>query len=502
MNQGTPGRPSSYETDGSEHRSEVTTGREFDERVTQEPSQTLGPFNPVVASLLSPGLDGGLLDSRVSQQGGTMLKRSAPPQPRVDYLSIPHRELYESVNIDANPGVVGENSDVWTKLGNKLVEFEDVIARAITASESYWTGDAGDRGRQAMAEIGRRSAGMGAAAQVAGTLSAQQSDALTTAKSNVPLPPAEPFNVEAANRRLMTITDPIAYAMQAEADRAEFTKQRREHMEAALAVEAYDRTVAQTAAAQPAFAPPPVVPPPPPPPPPPMPPPPDQPPVRPQPGRPGQPFGTAPGERAVVPPVVGGTTGVASVGPGDGGSGGTGGTTGTSGTGSGTYTPSGGRDGHVGGTGVGGRDALGVPGPGGLGGTGAGRNGRGGGGFGRGVGGVGGVGGAAGGGGRVPGGGLPGGGLPGSGLAGGAGSAAKGWAAGGAHGEAGARGGGRAGVGAGMPGMGPMGGPAAGRGEEDVEHQSPSYLLEPDAEALFGNDEATAPPVIGDWSGH
>ncbi|NUS63981.1 MAG: hypothetical protein HOQ46_10065 [Saccharothrix sp.] len=49
---------------------------------------------------------------------------------------------------------------------------------------------------------------------------------------------------------------------------------------------------------------------------------------------------------------------------------------------------------------------------------------------------------------------------------------------------------------------GPVGGPAAGRGEEDVEHQSPSYLLEPDPEALFGNGEATAPPVIGDWSDH
>ena len=37
-----------------------------------------------------------------------------------------------------------------------------------------------------------------------------------------------------------------------------------------------------------------------------------------------------------------------------------------------------------------------------------------------------------------------------------------------------------------------------GQGDEDLEHQRPSYLTEPDPEAVFGTDQATAPPVIGE----
>jgi len=45
----------------------------------------------------------------------------------------------------------------------------------------------------------------------------------------------------------------------------------------------------------------------------------------------------------------------------------------------------------------------------------------------------------------------------------------------------------------------PMGGMGAGsRGEEDSEHRVAQYLQEADPDALFGTDEATAPPVIGE----
>ena len=33
--------------------------------------------------------------------------------------------------------------------------------------------------------------------------------------------------------------------------------------------------------------------------------------------------------------------------------------------------------------------------------------------------------------------------------------------------------------------------------EDDGEHQRASYLVEGDPDAVFGTDEATAPPVIG-----
>jgi hypothetical protein len=42
-----------------------------------------------------------------------------------------------------------------------------------------------------------------------------------------------------------------------------------------------------------------------------------------------------------------------------------------------------------------------------------------------------------------------------------------------------------------------MGQGARGQGDEDIERQRPSFLVEPDPDETFGTDEVTAPPVIG-----
>ncbi|MEU4674236.1 hypothetical protein AB0F91_41305 [Amycolatopsis sp. NPDC023774] len=68
-----------------------------------------------------------------------------------------------------------------------------------------------------------------------------------------------------------------------------------------------------------------------------------------------------------------------------------------------------------------------------------------------------------------------------------AGAGVRGGAMGGAAGKAGA---------SGMGGMG-AGGAKGGKGTEDEEHQT-KYLVEEDANELFGTDELTAPPVIGE----
>jgi hypothetical protein len=45
--------------------------------------------------------------------------------------------------------------------------------------------------------------------------------------------------------------------------------------------------------------------------------------------------------------------------------------------------------------------------------------------------------------------------------------------------------------------MGGVPGGRRGEGEEDEEHQRPSFLVEGDPDAVFGTDQMTAPPVIG-----
>ncbi|GAA1969250.1 hypothetical protein [Amycolatopsis minnesotensis] len=92
----------------------------------------------------------------------------------------------------------------------------------------------------------------------------------------------------------------------------------------------------------------------------------------------------------------------------------------------------------------------------------------------------------------------PGGAGLGAGSATGSGAGAAGAGKGGAMG-AGAMGAGKGMAGkAGMAGMGGMAGHGAkGKGQEDEEHQS-KYLVGDDPNEIFGTDELTAPPVIGE----
>ncbi|MFD8497422.1 hypothetical protein [Amycolatopsis sp. NPDC059657] len=50
----------------------------------------------------------------------------------------------------------------------------------------------------------------------------------------------------------------------------------------------------------------------------------------------------------------------------------------------------------------------------------------------------------------------------------------------------------------GPAGMGGMGRGQGGKGEEDQEHQRPTYLVEGDPDEVFGSNARTAPPVIGE----
>ncbi|WP_253730373.1 hypothetical protein [Lentzea flava] len=101
-----------------------------------------------------------------------------------------------------------------------LTAFQDGIAAAIGSSEADWSGKAADQARTAVAGLGNKASEAGTAAQFAGKLIAQQSRALSTAKSTVPPPPAVPYDPAAANAGRMAITDPILYGQQAAADTA------------------------------------------------------------------------------------------------------------------------------------------------------------------------------------------------------------------------------------------------------------------------------------------
>ena len=81
----------------------------------------------------------------------------------------------------------------------------------------------------------------------------------------------------------------------------------------------------------------------------------------------------------------------------------------------------------------------------------------------------------------------------GSGFGPGGAAAAEGAAGRGGMGGPGGGGAGGRGMGGGMGGGG-----RRGEGDDDGEHERPSFLVEPDPHDTFGTDEVTAPPVIGE----
>ncbi|WP_086667501.1 WXG100 family type VII secretion target [Lentzea kentuckyensis] len=485
MNEGPRGQSGDvYSRYGLQRHGEVQTAQQIHEQVAALNVATHGPLlGPLMAVVQGNGQVDDLLDGQaVNLRNQGVSTRQAPAAPGVHYLGIPHQQLHEMVNNGVDPGTVGAAGDAYTQIGNKLTAFQDRIASAIGNSEADWSGNAADQARNAVAGLGNKAAEAGTAAQLAGTLITQQSRAVSTAKSTVPPPPAVPYDPAAANAKRMAITDPILYVQQAAADMAAYQEQKKQHEDAARAVETYDRTVTQTAAAQPAFAPAPPAPQP-------------QPQPEPQP-RPPIGIGDSNGNGRTPPPRVGDTTNPAWTAPPVTNTGGN--TTNTSGLGGGQNNL--GLGGNQPGDGNNNRGGGGLnpgflPSPGtgdkstgrtgGPGGTGSGR-----GGTGTGVGG-----------GRVPGGtslGNP--------------NAAKGFNPGGsagvlsgdgATGRGGGAGTGGAASGRGGTGVGAMGGAmgaggAKGKGEEDLERTTPSYLLEPDPDETFGSDAMVAPPVIGE----
>ncbi|MBY8851227.1 hypothetical protein K7G98_23925, partial [Saccharothrix sp. MB29] len=233
-----PGGQDVHARYGLHRHSEVQTGQEVEQSVRHDLERRHGGlFGRLIAMLTAPGEVDDVLDAQAAQLKRQVLTRTAPEQPDVDYRSIPHARLYEDVHHGGEPRVVGEMGDIWTRLGNQLATFNDAIGRAITVSEADWVGEAGNKARRALADMGNRAGETGTAAQLAGTLLTQQSRALSTARATVPPPPAHPFDARAVHERLMTITDPVAFGQQAAADRAAFDRQREDHLAAARAVE-------------------------------------------------------------------------------------------------------------------------------------------------------------------------------------------------------------------------------------------------------------------------
>ncbi|MFC0112771.1 PPE domain-containing protein [Kibdelosporangium aridum] len=219
--------------------------------------------------------------------------RPAPMLQCSNYQQYEHEALEDMVKKGVNPGAVGTVGAMWLDAGNRMVQFQTDVVKAISNSEADWRGQAAESARKFMTDVGNWVGKAGQSAQLAGTQTQQYSAALETAKNSMP-PPVD-FNVDAANADLRNTTNPFAYAVKFGTYMHKYNQQQEAKQQAVQVVGTYDSALGG-ASTMPAFAPPPTMagggnPPQPPPP---------EPPPPPRPPGPGEPGGPGGGRVAVL----------------------------------------------------------------------------------------------------------------------------------------------------------------------------------------------------------
>lgn len=182
--------------------------------------------------------------------------RPAPAMPRSNYMSHEHSELRPMVTENVDPDQVGEIGEQYISAGNAMTKFQTDVGNAINNSQSDWQGQAGDQARQFMADIGNWVGKSGQSAQLAGTQTSLQAAALAEAKNS--MPEEKPFDMAAANRDLMTTTNPIDLMRKSAVYMNDYRESQTAHQEAARVVGSYDGALG-SASTMPAFAPPPTM---------------------------------------------------------------------------------------------------------------------------------------------------------------------------------------------------------------------------------------------------
>ncbi|KAA9166867.1 hypothetical protein FPZ12_001345 [Amycolatopsis acidicola] len=421
---------------------------------------------------------------QAQQLGQNVEYRTDVPQSDAAYAGYQHQQLKDMVST-VNPSQVTGVSTAWNQLANAMSTFGQQLSQAATKSGATWKGDAAESAYNFVSGLGTWSDQSGQAAQLASDAVYNQSSAAETAKNTMPDPIPFSWSDE---MKSWASSNPLNLVSNIDQSFEKQQQSQDAHDQAVQVMSSYDNNLYTAASQAPAFSTPPAF-------------------AGPGTGSIGEvggsidgtgssgytgPTGSNVGASGHSGNVSGGTAGSNSANSFSGSLAGlasaprTGSKTGSSvgsttaqgyqpaNNSSNTSSPS-----NLGTSGLGamGGMPMGAMG-GGFGGADgdeySSKVGRGGSGFG------------------------PGGSSSGSAASSGSAGAQSGARAGGAGAAESASGSGRSGGAAGRSGASGMGHGGKGQGEEDEEHQRPSWLIEPDPDDVFGTAERTAPPVIGE----
>lgn len=180
--------------------------------------------------------------------------RQAPAIPQQDYRAVPHPEIKDSVTVDADPARARELGDAWIDLGAAMIGFQDRFAAAIEDSARTWEGAAGDAARRFLADVGTYIGEAGSSAQLTGRQAQLHADALADARR---MPDPIPYDPVAATAEWQAAP---FFEKDAVAQRHwdTYNASNAAHDEAARAASQFDGTIAASSA-MPAFSAPPAM---------------------------------------------------------------------------------------------------------------------------------------------------------------------------------------------------------------------------------------------------
>jgi len=107
---------------------------------------------------------------------------------RQNWASRSHRELYDAVHTNNDPGQTGEIGAEWDQFGTELTESARVINERVAATEAGWTGEAADAARAAIKQLANWITETATTAVEVGKRVEDQSRIMENARARMPEP--------------------------------------------------------------------------------------------------------------------------------------------------------------------------------------------------------------------------------------------------------------------------------------------------------------------------
>ncbi|WP_130347663.1 hypothetical protein [Herbihabitans rhizosphaerae] len=119
--------------------------------------------------------------------------------PGANYPAHSHQELWDMVQ-GGDPASVREMGDAWVRAGQNLIRYQRTIGSSVEGGQVHWKGQAATQAGDFATGVANWVGQSGSGAYVTGTSMREQSEALNGARTK--MPPPTNFNVQQANAKI------------------------------------------------------------------------------------------------------------------------------------------------------------------------------------------------------------------------------------------------------------------------------------------------------------